>query len=212
MFFAFFSHVKIIVFYLWMMYFEYVWLNCIFSLIVVESWKILFLGFQFFFLWISYISLHLLENWYFEYLQFEYLVGLQADLFFVLLWWVFLEGFGNGLIFIWFSELQELVEIVVILLCWFLCSSVTFGRWWKLNYITLEWGKVLVGDQAFKRSANHLFKNVCEAARLRILLDQNDVRKLRKQHWFQRRKKKRKEKLDAKKMEETVLHAFAWTQ
>jgi hypothetical protein len=50
-------------------------------------------GLSIFFLWISYISLHLLENWYFEYLQFEYLVGLQADLFFVLLWWVFLEGF-----------------------------------------------------------------------------------------------------------------------
>ncbi len=106
----------------------------------------------------------------------------------------FLEGFCNGLIFILFSELQELIEIVVILLCWFLCSSVTFGRWWKLNYIILEWGKVLVGDQAFKQSANHLFKNECEAARLRILLDQNEVRNLRKQHWFQRRKKKKKKK------------------
>jgi hypothetical protein len=45
-------------------------------------------------------------------------------------------------------------------------------------------------------------KNVCEAARLRIL-DQNNFRKLRKQQRFQRTKQK---KLDAKKMEQTFLH------
>jgi len=46
-------------------------------------------------------------------------------------------------------------------------------------------------------------KNVCEAARLRIL-DPNNFRKLRKQQRFQRTKKKKK--LDAKKMEQTFLH------